>query len=312
MNSEVYLGYFDLNERNGYKMERILYFDCLAGISGDMTLGALLDLGIDKERFYKELEKLNVDGFEVIVEKKVKEGISGTDVHVHLNNHTHGGHQEEHLHVNHTHGDHQEEHHHENHTHKNEVHNDEQNHSHHHHSHDHIHRNLYDIQKIIDDSDISNRTKLLSKEIFMEVAKAEASVHGKNIEEIHFHEVGALDSIVDIIGTAICIDLLDVDHIYSSPLHLGTGFVNCAHGLIPIPAPATMEILQSVPIYSKGIESELVTPTGAAIIKTLAKDFVPMTEMEIEKIGYGMGDRQLPIKNMLRVVLGKKKPITRL
>jgi len=254
-------------------MEKILYFDCLSGISGDMTLGALLDLGIDKEVLINELKKLKVDGFDIDATKKIKEGIQGTDVYVNL--------LQEHKH--------------------------EHDHGHSHEEHSHEHRNLYDIEQIIDNSTISDRAKRLSKDIFMEVAKAEAKVHGKSIEEIHFHEVGALDSIVDIIGAGICMDILDVDHVYASPIHLGTGFVNCAHGIIPVPAPATMEILKGVKVYSKGIESELVTPTGAAIVKTLAEDFIPMPSMEIIKIGYGMGKKQLPIKNMLRVILGKKK-----
>lgn len=275
-------------------MEKILYFDCLSGISGDMTLGALLDLGIDKDILINELKKLNVDGFDIDVTKKVKEGIQGTDVYVNLlHDHEHSHSHEEHSH------DHEHGHSHEEHSHD---------HSHEH-NHDHVHRNLYDIEQIIDNSTISDRAKRLSKDMFMEVAKAEAKVHGKSIDEIHFHEVGALDSIVDIIGVAICMDILDVDHVYASPIHLGTGFVNCAHGIIPVPAPATMEILKGIKVYSKGIESELVTPTGAAIIKTLAEDFIPMPSMEIIKIGYGMGKKQLPIKNMLRVVLGKKKQI---
>lgn len=253
-------------------MSNILYFDCLAGISGDMTLGALLDLGIDQECFRKEMSKLNIEGVHISIDEKVKEGIRGLDVHVHDHHHHHDDHE----------------------------HNEE---GHHHHE----HRNLKDIQEIIDNSDISTKAKELSKAIFYEVAVAEATVHGKSIDNIHFHEVGAIDSIVDIVGAAVCIDLLEIDHVYASPLHLGTGFVNCAHGTIPIPAPATLEILKGIPVYQKGIESELVTPTGAAIIKVLADEFIPMPQMELDRIGYGMGDHELPIKNMLRVFKGKKK-----
>jgi uncharacterized protein (DUF111 family) len=145
--------------------------------------------------------------------------------------------------------------------------------------------------------------------MFMKVAQAEAKIHGTTIEKIHFHEVGALDSIVDIIGVAICINMLEVDKIMSSPLHDGTGFIKCQHGLIPIPAPATLEILReaSVPFYSTGIKNELVTPTGAAIIAALAEEFGDMPEMTVDKVGYGTGKRNMEIPNLLRVTLGEEK-----
>lgn len=250
--------------------KNILYFDCLSGISGDMTIGALLDLGIDKDLFKRELEKLNIDGYKIEIKQNQKNGITGTDFYVHLDHH----------------------HHHE-----------DDNDGHHHHD----HRNLYDIEKIIDESNLKENVKEMSKKIFRFVAEAEAKIHGKSIDEVHFHEVGAIDSIVDIIGVSICIDMLDVDKIYASSLHLGTGFVHCAHGNIPVPAPATLEILRGLPVYSTGIRSELITPTGAAIIKALADDFIPFPEMIIDTIGYGLGKKDLEITNVLRVVKGKKK-----
>ncbi|WP_129599010.1 nickel pincer cofactor biosynthesis protein LarC [Anaerophilus nitritogenes] len=262
-------------------MEKILYFDCLSGISGDMSIAALLDLGIDQKDFLNELNKLNIEGYTIQIKKNQKNGITGTDFYVVLHN--------EHDHSHHDKHDHK--HHHKDHT----------------HAHDHEHRNLYDIEKIIDESSLNENVKNLSKKIFTHVANAEAKVHGKSIDQVHFHEVGAIDSIVDIVGVAICIDLLDIDHIYASPLHVGTGFVKCAHGTIPVPAPATLEILKDIPIYSQGIQSELVTPTGAAIIKSLAKDFIPLPSMAIENIGYGLGKKDLPISNLLRVYIGKKK-----
>ena len=161
---------------------------------------------------------------------------------------------------------------------------------------------------MIENSTVSQRTKELSIAIFQNVAKAEAKIHGKPVEQVHFHEVGAVDSIVDIVGCAICIDLLGVDEIYASPVHTGTGFVQCQHGWLPVPAPATLELLKGKPIYSKGIEHELVTPTGAAILATLAADFGPVPDMVLEGVGYGFGKTELPIKNMLRVLKGKKKP----
>lgn len=258
---------------------KVLYFDCFAGISGDMTLGALLDLGIDHEKFMSELSKLNVDGFDVEISKIKKNGIEGTDVNVKLKAHHH-------------------DHHHE-HDHSQQG----------HHAHHAEHRNLYDVEKIIDESQLDEKVKKLSKEMFMKVACAEAKIHGTTLENIHFHEVGALDSIVDIIGVAICINLLNVEKIVSSPLHTGTGFVKCQHGLIPIPAPATLEIMReaSVPFYSTGIRNELVTPTGAAIIAALAEEFGSMPEMIVEKVGYGAGKRDMEIPNLLRVSVGRVK-----
>ncbi len=266
--------------------KKILYFDCLSGISGDMTIGALLDLGVDKDEFLNELKKIKVDGYKINIKKGQKNGITGTNFNVILESHGDNNHGHNHGH---------------NHDHDNKHHSHDQHHGHHH------HRNLHDVEHIIGDSDLNDNVKKLSKEIFTYVAKAEAKTHDKPIEEVHFHEVGAIDSIVDIIGAAICIDKLGVDEIYSSPLHVGTGFVNCAHGKIPVPAPATLDILRGIPVYQKGIRSELVTPTGAAIIKALAKDFIPMPEMVIEKIGYGLGDKDLEITNVLRVNLAKKK-----
>ncbi len=259
--------------------EKILYFDCLSGISGDMTIGALLDLGVDKDEFLKEISKLNIDEFDLEIKKNEKNGITGTDFDVIIK------HSDSHHHE-HDHG-----HSHDNHT----------------HSHHHEHRNLAKIESIIDNSNLNDNVKKMSKKIFKNVAEAEAKIHGKNIDEVHFHEVGAVDSIVDIVGTAICIDLLDIDKIYSSPIHIGTGHVKCAHGVIPVPAPATLEILKGIEIYSTGIKSELVTPTGAAIIKALADDIIDTPQMEIENIGYGIGTKDLDITNVLRVIIGKKK-----
>lgn len=259
--------------------EKILYFDCLSGISGDMTIGALLDLGIDKDKFLEEIKKINIDEFDLEIKKGEKNGITGTDFDVIIKGHDHG------------------------HSHDNDHH-----HGHNHsHSHHHEHRNLENIEKIIDNSDLNEKIKEISKKIFKYVAEAEAKIHGKSIDEVHFHEVGAVDSIVDIIGTAICIDLLDVDKIYSSPIHIGTGHVKCAHGIIPVPAPATLEILKGIDVYSTGIKSELVTPTGAAIIKALAIDIIDTPQMKIETIGYGIGTKNLDITNVLRVMIGKKK-----
>lgn len=250
---------------------RVLYFDCFAGISGDMTLGAFLDLGVKKEVLIEGLRKLNVDGYRIEITKKGKNGIMGTDVNVIL--------EHEHMH-------------------------DHDKHHHHHH-----HRNLYSIEEILNHSDLDENIKQLSKNIFMKVASAESKIHGKPIEEVHFHEVGAIDSIIDIVGTAICLNDLQVDKVISSSLHIGTGFVRCQHGVIPVPAPATLEILKEgqVPFYSTGVPKELVTPTGAAIIAAIVDEFGPMPEGQALAIGYGAGKRDLEMANLLRMVLVERK-----
>ena len=298
-------------------MENILYFDINSGISGDMTIGALLDLGIDHEKFKAELAKLNIDEYKLEITKKKKNGITGTDFKVILNDHgcnCNGNHDnnKDSKHNcckdkagNNSHGnshshDHSQSH---SHPHKHAHKDKEENHPH-----DHSYnRNFEDIKKLINGSSLNDSVKELSIDIFEKVARAEAKVHDKGINDVHFHEVGAVDSIVDIVGTAILIDLLNPDHIYASKVPLGTGFVNADHGNIPVPAPATIEILKGVPVYSNGTKSELVTPTGAAIIKTLAEDFISLPELNIEKIGYGTGKKDLEITNILRVYQAKKK-----
>ncbi len=278
--------------------KKILYFDILSGISGDMAIGALLDLGfnIDIEKLKNELSKLDFNGYRLTALKTQKNGITGTKFDVILeDNDVETSEKHEHVH-----------HHKHNHAHH---HNHEHNHSHEINNikHEHHHRTYKDIVEIIEKSKLKESVKTLSKEIFLNIGLAEAKVHDKTLEEVHFHEVGAIDSIVDIVGFAICIDALEVDEIISSSVHVGTGFVKSQHGVIPVPAPATLEILKGVPLYSKGIRSELVTPTGAAIIKTIASDYTSLPEMSIIKIGYGHGTKDLEITNTLRVILGEKK-----
>ncbi|WP_313563870.1 LarC family nickel insertion protein [Ruminiclostridium cellobioparum] len=260
---------------------KLLYFDCCSGISGDMTLGALIDLGIDHKRFLEEMDKLNLEGLKFEFSTVYKNGIGCTDVNVILED-------EEPSH----------EHSHE--------HNHEPHHEHGHEKH-HEHRNLFDIEKIIDSSSLSERVKSLSKAMFNRLARAEAKVHRTTIENIHFHEVGALDSIADIIGTAVCIDILNPDRIMSSPLHDGTGFITCRHGIIPVPVPATMEIMTqaSIPFHTIEVENELITPTGATIIATLAEAFGNIPAMSVIQVGYGSGKREMEIPGILRVVLGE-------
>ncbi len=241
---------------------KTIYFDCFSGISGDMTLGALLDLGVDLERIRIELEKLDLHGYSLRSERISRHGISATKFSVIL--HSEGG------------------------------------------DHDHPHRTFSEILRIIDSSGISDSAKTMAKRIFDRLAEAEAKVHNIPKEKIHFHEVGAVDSIVDIVGTSIALDLLGVERIFSSPPSLGRGFTRSAHGVIPIPAPATAELLRNIPVRQSDIEAELTTPTGAAIISTLASQFGAMPPMKIEAVGYGAGSRELRQQpNLLRIFLGQ-------
>lgn len=267
---------------------KVLYFDCSSGISGNMTLGALLELCEDKSILQRELDKLHVDGYHMHVSKAIKNGITGTYVDVHL----------EHVHDHHH--DHDHEHSHEHHHHE---HHHDHNHGHHH---NHVHRNLYDIEKIIDESDIDSRAKELAKRIFMRVALAESKVHNETLENVHFHEVGAIDSIVDIIGTAILITHLNPDKIYSSIVNDGYGFIECAHGTISVPVPATCEIFANSSAITRqiDIDTELVTPTGAAIISELADEFIVQPPMNVQQIGWGCGSKNLKIPNVLKVISG--------
>lgn len=279
---------------------RILYYDCFSGISGDMNLGAMIDLGVDKDYLITELSKLNLEGeYKIEVRRDSRKGIEGTKVDVIL--------KDDHEEHNHIHGeDHQHSHEH-NHEHSHAHSND---HEHHHHCHEynhHIHRNLKDIENIINTSSLSDNVKKLSLNMFMKVAEAEAKVHGKPLYQVHFHEVGAVDSIVDIVGAAICLDYLKLDKIMASSIELGGGFVKCAHGLIPVPAPATVEILKGIPVKAGIVPFETTTPTGAAILAANVEEFTDMKEFTIEKIGYGVGGRDTDIPNVLRVYLAKKK-----
>lgn len=257
---------------------KALYFDCSSGISGNMTLGALSELIDDPHYLENELKKLNVDDYHLHISKEKKNGITGTYVDVHL--------------------EHEHTHHHE--------------HDHHHHHHEH--RNLFDVNKIIDESDIDEKAKELAKRIFLRVAKAESKVHDETLENVHFHEVGAIDSIVDIIGTAILLCKINPDVIYSSVVNDGYGFIECAHGMISVPVPATSEIFAASNVISRqiDIDTELVTPTGAAIIAEIASSYGMMPAMDVQKVGWGTGTKDLVIPNVLKVSLGEIKKKTKL
>ncbi len=243
---------------------KIAYFDCFSGISGDMTLGALVDGGVDPKQVADELAKLNVnDEFTLFFEKTKKQGISGTKATVSetKDHHQHG-------------------------------------------------RYLADIFHLLDESKLDDKIIDRSKHIFDRLATAEAVVHQMPKLEVHLHEVSAIDSIIDIVGSVIALDLLNIDEIYASPISVGSGFVHCSHGSMPVPVPGTMELLKNVTIRQTKIRKELVTPTGAAIITTLADGFGPIPELTVEQTGYGAGSRDLPdVPNLLRVIIGEKKTI---
>lgn len=277
-------------------MTRTLYLDCFAGASGDMLLGAMLDCGLDFELLRSELEKLGVEGYKLSLTRVDRSGISSAKFDVHLSGESHSHeHHHEHLHEHHHDHGHSHEHHH---------HHDDHEHSHEHHHHEH--RGLSEIKRIIASSNLSEPVKQRAQAIFQRIGEAESKIHGIPIETVHFHEVGAIDSIVDIVGACIAFDALKIERIISSPLHVGSGTFKCAHGTYPVPGPATAELLKGVPAYSKDIEGELVTPTGAAIISTLAESYGPMPMMKIEKIGYGAGTRDYPkFPNTLRAIIGE-------
>lgn len=275
-----------------------LLLECYSGISGNMFIGALLDLGVPFEYLKNEIDKLNIHGYELVYKKVDKLGIDSTYFNVKLLEDEHHTHEHCHNHEHnddlnedkHDHGDeHEHSHHHEH---------DQDNHGHHH---SHVHRNLNDIKTIINGSDLSDYVKENSLKIFEYIARAESKIHGKSIDEVHFHEVGAIDSIIDAVGASVCLEYLKADTIYASNIYKGHGFVNCAHGLFPVPAPATLEILNETPFELKQsvVESELITPTGAAILATFAKPL--MSSYKSIKTSYGAGTKDFEIPNVLRI-----------
>ena len=248
------------------KMKNILYLDCFSGISGDMTIGALIDAGLDFSFLLKELEKLGLTGYRLKCREAMAGSVSATKFDV-------------------------------------EIIKEQKSRSH------------GDIKKIITGSSLSDKVKKVSLDIFKCVAAAEAKIHNRSIEEVHFHEVGAIDSIIDIVGTAIGIKYLKIDRVYCSHIPLGSGKIDTSHGKLPIPAPATLEILKDVPVYQGDFDFEVTTPTGAAIVKTLAVGFGKIPDIEIKNTGYGAGTKNVSIDhkhhhhshglpNVLRVVLG--------
>ncbi len=238
---------------------KIAYFDAFSGISGDMTIAAFLNAGLDEKEFISELSKLKLSGFEIEIKKVIRNGITATKFDVFIK----------------------------------EARKE--------------HRHLSDIFKVIDSSDLSEFVKQTSKKIFTNIAKAEAKIHNTTIEEVHFHEVGAIDSIIDIVGCAICIEKFGIEKIFSSKIPLGSGsFTQTQHGKMPIPSPATLELLKNFPVTLTDIPYELTTPTGASIIATLAEYGLEKETIKINSIGYGAGNFDIPDQpDLLRIIIGE-------
>lgn len=234
---------------------KIAYFDCVSGISGDMTLGAMIDAGLEVEELSRGVSKLGLSGYEIEARKVTRQGISATLVDVQVME-------------------------------------------------EGMERRLSDIEAILEASALDDDVKEASKKAFARLAAAEARIHRTSARDIHFHEVGGVDAIVDIVGAFVGLKCLGVQKVYASHLPLGRGTVECAHGTLPLPAPATLELLKGVPVYGRDIEAELVTPTGATIITSLTEDFGPPPPMRTESVGYGAGHRDLPLSNILRLIIG--------
>jgi uncharacterized protein (TIGR00299 family) protein len=277
---------------------KILYLDLLSGLSGDMFLGGLIALGVDPKKLQRELDKLEVHGFHLHIHRRLAWQIQGIKVDVHLEDHAHP-HAHDHAHE-HPH-EHPSDHHHHHHHH---AHENEENLVHHH-AHE---RNFDEIRQLIEASRLSPWVRKTAVAVFRRLAEAEGKVHGVPPEKVHFHEVGAVDSIVDIVGACIGLELLGQPRVFASPIVEGRGWVECAHGRFPVPAPATLEILAARGVKLEQCEEpqEMLTPTGAALLAELAESFGPMPPMNIVQVGYGLGTKSLKTRpNFVRMVLGE-------
>ncbi|MBT2648763.1 DUF111 family protein [Bacillus sp. ISL-34] len=285
---------------------RTLYFDCFSGISGDMVIGALIDAGADPLQMEEELKKLNIDEeYTLSWGKVVKNGITSTKFDVILTSKTQHEHSHSHSHEHEHSHSHEHEHSH--------SHGHEHSHSHgHEHNHIHVHhhhhgsRTYKQIVEAINEANFNESVTTMSLAIFKKIGEAEGHIHGIPLEKVHFHEVGAVDSIIDIIGAAILIDQLGIETVQSSAIPTGSGHIYIDHGIYPVPAPATLEILKGVPVAAHDIRSELATPTGAAIAAVLAETFCSLPAMTVESIGYGAGTKTFENHpNVLRIIIGE-------
>ncbi|MBU5479777.1 LarC family nickel insertion protein [Blautia sp. MSJ-19] len=281
-------------------MGQRLYIEGYSGISGDMTVAALLDLGADQAVLERGIASLGISGYHLVVSRVKKSGIDACDFDVVLDeeheNHDHDmgylhGHEQNHVH------DHAHTHHHE-HTHDHA-------HAGHSEEHVHMHRGLDEIMELIHKAQITDRAKTIAEKIFRILAEAEAKAHGVNVEQVHFHEVGAVDSIVDIVGAAICFDNLNVEEVIVKELYEGQGTIRCQHGIIPVPVPAVMNIVQQqkLSLHITEVQGELVTPTGAAIVAAMRTTDQLPENFTVKKVGIGAGKRNYPTPGFLRIMM---------
>jgi uncharacterized protein (TIGR00299 family) protein len=270
---------------------KTLYFDCFSGISGDMTIGALLDLGLDFDYLKSELNKLPVEGYALSAGRVTRSNLSAMKFDVVMSNGE--------KHRQHKHDDQHDHHHHHRHEHEHK-----QEHSP---EHEHFHRKASEILMMIRDSNLNANTKRIASEIFTKLAISEGNVHHIAPEDVEFHEVGAVDSIVDTVGAAVGFDALGIERFLCSAINVGSGFIHCQHGVFPVPAPATADLLRHATIYQKHVQTELVTPTGAAILAAVVNRFEAMKGFVVDRIGYGAGSKTFPdFPNCLRLMVGEE------
>lgn len=270
---------------------KILYLDCGMGAAGDMLTAALVELLPDRDAFINEINALGLSGVTVKMESAAKCGITGTHIHVFVNGEEEG----EHEHHHHEHGHHEHEH---------------CDHEHHHHEHEHDHHEhhhsgMHEIEHIIEALPVPQQVKTDVLSVYSLIAEAESHAHGVPVGQIHFHEVGTLDAVADIVAVCMLMNKIAPDMVVASPIHVGSGQVRCAHGILPVPAPATAHILRNVPIYGGKVLGELCTPTGAALLKHFAAKFGDMPAMRVGAIGYGMGKKDFEAANCVRAFIGE-------
>lgn len=302
---------------------KTLYIECAMGAAGDMLTAALLELMPDKEAALVKLNAMGIPGVVFEAEPSAKCGITGTHMRVLIHGkeegampcgHTHA-HEEHHEH-NHAH-EHHHEHEHHAHTHAHAHvqedahwhHSDAHDHHHEHDAHHHAHHGMAEIRSLIAELAVSETVKEKALAVYQSIAEAESKVHGAEVDQIHFHEVGSMDAVADVTAVCLLMELLAPEQVIVSPIHVGSGTVLCAHGRLPVPAPATALILEGMPIYGGNVQGELCTPTGAALLKTFADSFGPMPPMTVTKTGYGMGTKNFEQANCLRAMLGEPFPM---
>lgn len=288
---------------------KTLYIECAMGAAGDMLTAALLELMPDKEAALAKLNAMGIPGVVFEAEPSAKCGITGTHMRVMIHGEEEGavpcGHTHEHHH------DHAHEHHHEHEHHAHCHDSDAHDHTHHHEhdAHHHAHHGMAEIRSLIAELAVSETVKEKVLAVYQSIAEAESRVHGAEVDQIHFHEVGSMDAVADVTAVCLLMELLAPEQVIVSPIHVGSGTVLCAHGRLPVPAPATALILEGIPIYGGSVQGELCTPTGAALLKTFADSFGPMPPMTVAKTGYGMGTKDFEQANCLRAMLGESFPM---